>query len=82
MKFSDGSAMTADDVAYSFSILKQYAALNSNALPIDSVSTSGNAVTVNFTASAYVIQAKVLSTFVVPKKIWSGATYEVCPLGM
>ena len=69
--FSDGSAMTADDVAYSFSILKQYTALNSNALPIDSVSTSGNDVTVTFTASAFVIQAKVLSTFVVPKKIWS-----------
>ena len=69
--FSDGSPMTADDVAYSFSILKQYTALNTNALPIDSVATSGNAVTVKFTASAYVIQAKVLSTFVVPKKIWS-----------
>src|SRR5437016_7601926 len=32
--FSDGSPMTADDVAYSFQILKQYTALNSNALPI------------------------------------------------
>jgi peptide/nickel transport system substrate-binding protein len=71
VKFSDGSAMTADDVAYSFSILKQYAALNSNALPIDTVSTSGNQVTVTFTQSVFVIQAKVLSTFVVPKAIWS-----------
>lgn len=71
VKFSDGSDMTADDVAYSFSILKQYTALNSNALPIDSVSTSGNQVTVNFTTSVYVMQAKVLSTFVVPKKLWS-----------
>src|SRR5579859_7405801 len=52
--FSDGSAMTADDVAYSFSILKQYTALNSNALPIDSVSTSGSTVTVNFTQSVFV----------------------------
>ena len=69
--FSDGTPMTADDVAYSFSILKQYAALNSNALPIDSATASGNTVTVNFTDSAYVIQAKVLSTFVVPKAIWS-----------
>ncbi len=69
--FSDGSPMTAGDVAYSFSILKQYAALNSNALPIDSVSVSGGNVTVNFTTSVFVTQAKVLSTFVVPKKIWS-----------
>ena len=71
VKFSDGSAMTADDVAYSFSILKQYTALNSNALPIDSVTSSGSTVTVNFTQSVFVIQAKVLSTFVIPKKIWS-----------
>jgi peptide/nickel transport system substrate-binding protein len=71
VKFSDGSAMTADDVAYSFQILKQFAALNSNALPIDSVTSTGNTVTVNFTQSVFVIQAKVLSTMVVPKKIWS-----------
>ncbi|HEU5357448.1 MAG TPA: ABC transporter substrate-binding protein, partial [Actinocrinis sp.] len=71
VKFSDGSAMTPDDVAYSFQILKQYTALNSNALPIDTVSVSGNQVKVTFTQSVYVIQAKVLSTFVVPKKIWS-----------
>ncbi|MGH6655899.1 MAG: ABC transporter substrate-binding protein [Actinocrinis sp.] len=71
VKFSDGSAMTADDVAYSFSILKQYTALNSNALPIDQVTVSGKQVTVTFTQSAFVIQAKVLSTFVVPKKLWS-----------
>jgi len=42
VKFSDGTAMTADDVAYSFQILKQYTALNINALPIDTVTTSGN----------------------------------------
>ena len=71
VKFSDGSAMTPDDVAYSFQILKQYTALNSNALPIDTVSVSGNQVKVTFTQSVYVIQAKVLSTFIVPKKIWS-----------
>jgi peptide/nickel transport system substrate-binding protein len=71
VKFSDGTAMSADDVAYSFSILKQFAALNSNALPIDTVSTSGTKVTVTFTQSVFVIQAKVLSTFVIPKHIWS-----------
>jgi peptide/nickel transport system substrate-binding protein len=71
VKFSDGTAMTADDVAYSFQILKQYTALNINALPIDTVAASGNQVTVTFTQSVFVTQAKVLSTFVVPKHIWS-----------
>jgi peptide/nickel transport system substrate-binding protein len=69
--FSDGTPMTANDVAYSFSILKQYSALNSNALPIADATVSGNQVTVTFTDSQYVTQAKVLSTFVVPQHIWS-----------
>ncbi|MFC1419503.1 ABC transporter substrate-binding protein [Streptacidiphilus cavernicola] len=71
VKFSDGSAMTPADVAYSFQILKDKSALNYNALPIDSVSTTGNTVTVNFTDSMFVSQAKVLKTFVIPKAQWS-----------
>ncbi|MFC5907096.1 ABC transporter substrate-binding protein [Streptacidiphilus monticola] len=71
VKFSDGSPMTADDVAYSFQLLKDHAALNFNALAIDSVSSSGNQVTVKFTTSQFVTQQRVLQTFVVPKAIWS-----------
>ncbi|MFC1411154.1 ABC transporter substrate-binding protein [Streptacidiphilus sp. N1-12] len=71
VKFSDGSAMTAADVAYSFQILKDQPALNYNALAIDSTSSSGNTVTVNFTNSQFVTQSKVLRTFVIPKAIWS-----------
>jgi peptide/nickel transport system substrate-binding protein len=69
--FSDGSAMTPDDVAFSFDQLKKYAALNTNAVPIASTSVSGSQVTVNFTNSVFVQQADVLGTLIVPKKIWS-----------
>ncbi|MCZ4098718.1 ABC transporter substrate-binding protein [Streptomyces sp. So13.3] len=71
VKFSDGTAMTADDVAYSFQLLKDNSGLNFNGLDIASVASGGNTVTVGFNVSQFVTQAKVLKTFVVPKAIWS-----------
>lgn len=71
VKFSDGSPMTAEDVAYSFNILKKYTALNYNAINVDTATASGDTVTVTFTNSQFVTQQKVLQTFVVPEKIWS-----------
>ena len=70
VKFSDGTPMTADDIAYSFQILKDHKALNSNSLPIDTVSATGDQVKVTFTDSQYVRQNKVLRTLVVPRHIW------------
>jgi peptide/nickel transport system substrate-binding protein len=69
--FSDGTPMTAADIAYSFQIMKQYSALNTYALDITAVTTSGDNVTVDFGSSQFVHQDDVLSTFVVPKHIWS-----------
>ncbi len=69
--FSDGTPMTAADIAYSFSIMKQYPALNTYALDISNVTTSGNSVTVTFGSSQFVHQDDVLSTLVIPKHIWS-----------
>jgi peptide/nickel transport system substrate-binding protein len=71
VKWSDGQAMTPDDVAYTFQLLKQYAALNTNALPIQDATVSGSTVTVTFASSQFVNQSKVLSVFIVPKHIWS-----------
>ncbi|GIH16673.1 ABC transporter substrate-binding protein [Rugosimonospora africana] len=71
VKWSDGSAMTADDVAYSFQIMKDNKGVNYYALPIKDVSSSGSTVTVNFDGSQYVNRTKILSTQVVNKKQWS-----------
>lgn len=69
--WSDGQKMTADDVTYTFQLLQKYAALNLAALPITDAKTNGNQVTVTFSASQFVNQTKVLTTFVVPQHIWS-----------
>src|SRR4051812_27239520 len=72
VKWSDGSTMTADDVAYSFQIMKDNKGVNYYALPITDVSSSGNQVTVKFDGSQYVNRTKVLSgTQVINKKQWS-----------
>jgi peptide/nickel transport system substrate-binding protein len=71
VKWSDGQAMTADDVAYTFQLLKGNAALNQNAIPFGDITVSGNTVNLTFPSSQFVNQTKVLTTFIVPKHIWS-----------
>src|SRR5262249_44408252 len=71
VKWSDGSAMTPDDVAYSFQIMKDNKSVNGYALPISNVSVSGKEVTVKFDGSQYVTRTKILATQVVNKKQFS-----------
>lgn len=71
VKWSDGSALTADDVAYTFQMQKDHKEVNYYSLPITDVSTSGNQVTVSFNGSQYVNRTKILSTQVINKKQWS-----------
>jgi peptide/nickel transport system substrate-binding protein len=69
--FSDGQKMTADDVAYTFQLLKDKAALNIFSIPFGDITAAGNQVTLTFPKSQYVNQNKILNTIVVPKHIWS-----------
>jgi len=71
VKWSDGTPMTADDVAYSFQIMKDHKDVDYYSLPITGVTTSGNQVTVSFDGSQYVNRTKILSTQVINKKQWS-----------
>lgn len=71
VKWSDGEALTAKDVAYSIGLRKDNDALNTAALPYKDVATEGKTVTVTFDSSQYVNQNKVLNLFVVPEHIWS-----------
>src|SRR3954451_5667624 len=72
VKWSDGSALTADDVAYSFQIMKDNKGVNYYALPIKAVSANGSVVTVKFDGAQYVNRTKVQSgTQIVNKKQWS-----------
>jgi len=71
VKWSDGQALTAEDVAYTFTLLKGSTALNTNAIKYKDVSSSGNEVTLTFDGSQFTNQVKILTQFVVPKHQWS-----------
>ncbi len=72
VKWSDGQAFSADDVAYTFSEMQNNKALNYNGLPITGVTTSGSNVTITFSSPEYTnIYAIAGQTWIVPKHIWS-----------
>ncbi len=74
VKFSDGSPMSAADVAFTFNLLKKFRALDLNSIwsVLSSVTQQGDTVVMNFKAPAvpyfYYIADQV---GIVPMKIWS-----------
>jgi peptide/nickel transport system substrate-binding protein len=69
--WSDGQKLTADDVAYTFTLLKGNDALNQYAIPYDTITVSGNVVKVTFKSAQFVNQNKIMAqTPIVPKHIW------------
>ncbi|MBV9685526.1 MAG: ABC transporter substrate-binding protein [Solirubrobacterales bacterium] len=72
VKWSNGSPMTAADVAFTFNLLKQYADANTTGLAVKSASSSGNQVTINFPSPQYAnLQNIAGQTYIVPESIWS-----------
>jgi peptide/nickel transport system substrate-binding protein len=72
--WSDGQKLTGDDVAFTFNLIKANKALNTLAAPYDSITASGNTVTVTFTNSMFVLKDRWLGqTPIVPKHIWESA---------
>ena len=71
VKFSDGSAMTSADVAFSFNLLKQYADVNVAGLVITGATASGNKVTVSFKTPQYTNLQSIGNTYIVPQSVWS-----------
>ena len=73
VKFSDGKPMTAEDVAYSFQLLKDNEGINNAAVKFGAITASGNTVTMTFTEPQFVNTHRILAqTPIVPKAIWSG----------
>ncbi|MFJ6214203.1 ABC transporter substrate-binding protein [Streptomyces sp. NPDC092296] len=71
VSWSDGKPLTAEDVAYTFDLMKKTEALNINAIPFRDITTTGNQVELTFPSSQFVNQTKILQQFVIPKHIWS-----------
>ena len=72
VKFSDGKALTADDVAYSFQLLKDNAGINNAAIKFGDIKAEGNTVTMTFQEPQFVNTHRILAqTPIVPKAVWS-----------
>jgi peptide/nickel transport system substrate-binding protein len=72
VKWSNGSPLTAADVAFTYNLLKQYPDVNNFGLAIKSVSSSGNQVTINFPSPQYAnLQNIAGQVYIVPQSVWS-----------
>jgi peptide/nickel transport system substrate-binding protein len=72
VKWSNGSPMTAADVAFTFDMLKRYADVNTTGLAIRSVNANGNQVTISFPSPQYAnLQNIAGQVYIVPQSIWS-----------
>ncbi|WP_329613716.1 ABC transporter substrate-binding protein [Streptomyces brevispora] len=71
-KWADGKPLTAEDVAFTFNLLKKHPALNGNGIAFDGIEVQGKKVVLTFEDSQYVNQNKIIQQFIVPKHIWEG----------
>ncbi|GAA1372839.1 ABC transporter substrate-binding protein [Streptomyces beijiangensis] len=70
-KWADGKPLTAEDVAFTFNLLKTHQALNADGIPFDGIAVQGKQVVLTFKSSQYVNQNKIIQQYIVPKHIWS-----------
>ncbi len=70
VKWNNGKPLTPADVAFTFNMMKQNAAINLGGLDISSVTTSGNNVTVSFPTPQYTNLQQIAGVAIVPASIW------------
>jgi peptide/nickel transport system substrate-binding protein len=70
IKWSNGTALTPADVAFTYNLLVKYPDLNTNGVPITGASVSGNQVTITFSSSQYTNLQYIGSVYIVPQSIW------------
>ncbi|WP_433223993.1 ABC transporter substrate-binding protein [Dactylosporangium sp. CS-047395] len=70
--WSDGEKLTANDVVYTYKLVRDNEALNSGGVPITDATATGSDVTITFKSSQYVSQQKAIAQIpIVPEHIWS-----------
>lgn len=70
--WTDGEAFTADDVAFTFNMMVDHPATNTNARPIvEAVATDDLTVEITFEAPQFAYQAAIGNTLIVPEHVWS-----------
>ncbi|HEY1105945.1 MAG TPA: ABC transporter substrate-binding protein, partial [Agromyces sp.] len=68
--WNDGEDFTAEDIAFTFELIKGNPALDTKALGITDVSVDGDVATVTFASPMFVKQDKVLHTLILPEHVW------------
>jgi peptide/nickel transport system substrate-binding protein len=71
VNFTNGTPMTAADVAATFLLLMKYPDINNAGLPITGATASGSTVTVTFSSAQYTNLQAIGNVYVVPTSIWS-----------
>jgi peptide/nickel transport system substrate-binding protein len=71
VKFNNGTPMTPADVAFTYNLVKKNASINLGGLPISTVSTSGNTVTLTFPTAEYTNLQEIAGVPILPQAIWS-----------
>jgi peptide/nickel transport system substrate-binding protein len=76
VKWSDGKPFTAADVAFTFSYLKQYPALDTLGIwqHVASVTANGNTVAVTFSAPDVPFVQQLEQQLIVPQHVWQSIT--------
>jgi peptide/nickel transport system substrate-binding protein len=79
VKWNDGQPFSADDVVFTFGLLKQQVAFDTTgvSLTLDNVSSSGNTVTFKFKEPSANMFQRISSVLIVPKHVWSSVTDPV-----
>jgi len=71
VKWSNGTPMTAADVAFTYTYIKQHPAINLAGLNIGTVTSSGDTVTVTFPTPQYTNLENIAGVAVLPESIWA-----------
>ena len=70
VKWNDGQDFTADDIVFTFNLIKNNKALDTGNLQLTDVAKDGEDVVLKFGESKFVKQAQVLHIDIVPEHIW------------
>lgn len=72
VKWSDGQDFTADDIIFTFTMIKNTPALDLAGLKLSGIAKDGDNVVLSFSESKFVKQGDVLQTAIVPEHQWKG----------
>jgi peptide/nickel transport system substrate-binding protein len=72
VKWSDGTPFTADDVVFTYEMMKKFPALDYRGIGpvLDTITAQGNKVTMTFASPAVLLFSKIAMLEIVPKHIW------------